>query len=166
MHTFQFSSDSVVEIKAESSMHPIEGQSHAVSGQVEVGIGDDGKIQLEPQPSGHVELPVAALESGHTLQDKEMRRRVDAKKFPTIHYRLDEASGGPEQFQLVGTLTFHGVDQQFSETVTARLDGEALVVEGEHTFDIREFDVKPPKLLGLQVYPEVRVRARLVCQLA
>lgn len=162
MRTFRFTSDSVVDIKAESSMHPIEGRSHAVSGQVEVEIGDDGQIQVAPQPTAHVELPIEALESGHTLQDKEMRRRVDAKKFPTISYRLDEVSGGPEEFKLLGTLTFHGVAQQFSETVTARLDGGSLVVEGEHTFDIREFDVKPPKMLGLQVYPEVRVTARLV----
>lgn len=162
MQTFQFTSDSVIDIKAESSMHPIEGQSQDVSGRVEVEIDDQGQLRVEPRPSAHVELPIEALESGHTLQDKEMRRRVEAKKFPTINYRLEEATGGPEQFKLSGTLTFHGVEQQFSETVTARLDGDSLVVEGEHTFDIRDFDVKPPKMLGLQVYPEVRVVARLV----
>lgn len=161
MPTYQFTSDSVVEIQAQSSMHPIEGETSSVSGEVTVEIAD-GAIVLDPAPSGYVEMPVDALESGHTLQDKEMRRRVEAKKFPTIRYRLDEASGGPEQFKLLGTLSFHGVEQQFTEEATARVDGDTLYVEGEHTFNIRDFDVKPPKMLGLQVYPEVRVIARLV----
>lgn len=165
MPRYQLTSDSVVEIHAQSSMHPIDGETHSVAGEVDVEL-EDGKIVLDPPPAGYIEMPVDALESGHTLQDKEMRRRVDAKKHPIIRYQLDEASGGPEQFKLLGTLHFHGVDQQFSEEATARVDGDSLFVEGEHTFDIREFDVKPPKMLGLQVYPEVRIVARLVAKRA
>jgi hypothetical protein len=43
-----------------------------------------------------------------------------------------------------------------------RLEGNRLVVEGEHTFDMRDFDVRPPRFLALQVLPEVTVRARIV----
>ena len=163
MPRFRFTSDSVVEIHAQSSMHPIEVETHSVTGEVDAEV-DAGAVRLDPAPKGFVELPVEALESGHTLQDREMRRRVDAKQHPTIHYRLDEATGGPERFELLGTLTLHGQEQQFSALVTARVDRGALSVEGEHTFDIRDFGVKPPKLLGLQVSPEVRVVARLVAR--
>lgn len=163
MDTFEFTSESVVEIKANSSLHPIEGQTNRVTGSVSAEI-TDGEILLEPAPSGHVEMPVDALESGHKLQDKEMRRRVEAKQYPVIRYELDQARGGPERFTLLGTLTFHGVSQQFEEEATVRLAGDVIHVEGEHTFDIRDFGVKPPKILTLQVYPEVRVVARLVAK--
>lgn len=161
MPRFEFTPESTVKIQAQSSMHPIEGETHGITGHATVET-EDGQVVLDPPPAGYVEMPVDELESGHKLQDKEMRRRIDAKQFPVIRYELNEVSGGPEQFKLVGTLTFHGVSQQFSEDATARIDGDALYVEGEHTFDIRDFDVKPPKILNLQVYPEVRVVANLV----
>lgn len=161
MPRYEFTPESVVQIQAQSSMHPIEGETHGVSGHAAVELGD-GSIVLEPPPRGYVEMPVEELQSGHKLQDKEMRRRVDAKQFPIIRYDLDEVSGGPNEFKLVGTLTFHGVSQQFTEDATVRVEGDALYVDGAHTFDIRDFDVKPPKILNLQVYPEVRVVAHLV----
>lgn len=162
MSRFEFTDDSVVEIKAKSSLHPIEGETSDVRGIVDVELDDDGNIQLEPQPSGHVEMDVDALKSGHRLQDMEMRRRMEAKKYPTLRYELQEATGGPERFTLRGTLTFHGVSQEFTEEATARVQDGVLHVEGEHTFNIEEFDVKAPKILKLQVYPDVTVVARLV----
>lgn len=161
MARFTWTPDSTVQIQAKSSMHPIEGETNAVTGEAVVEV-KDGEFVLEPPPSGYVEMAIEALESGHKLQDREMRRRVEAKKYPTIRYDLKEASGGPHNFKVLGSLTFHGVTQQFAEDATARLDGDTLYVEGEHTFDIRDFGVKPPKILTLQVYPEVHVVARLV----
>lgn len=160
---YVFTPESIVEIHANSSVHPIHGETHAVSGEVQVEV-EDGHIVVDPSPSGYVELPAEELKSGKKLEDRELRRRIDAKQFPTIRYELNDAGGGPESFKLLGTLTFHGVSRQFSEEVTARVDGDTIHVEGEHTFDIREFDVKPPKILTLQVYPEVRVVARLVAR--
>lgn len=161
MPRYDFTPESTVKIQAQSSMHPIEGETHGISGHATVEV-DNGQLVLDPPPSGYVEMPVDELESGHKLQDKEMRRRVDAKEYPVIRYQLDEVSGGPEEFKLVGTLTFHGVSQQFSEDASARIEGDTLYVDGQHTFDIRDFDVKPPKILNLQVYPEVLVVANLV----
>lgn len=162
MAKFQFTSDSVVEIHADSDVHPVEGESSEVSGEAVLELDDDGKIKLDPSPTGYVEMHTDALKSGKRLQDMEMRRRIEAKKYPTMRYEVREVTGGPEQFEVKGALTFHGVTREFTETATVDVDGDTLRVEGEHTFDIREFDVKPPKILTLQVYPEVRVVARLV----
>lgn len=165
MARYEFTDGSRVEIEAQSSVHPIQGETNGVRGEA-VGEVEDGKILLDPQPSGYVEVPIDALQSGHRLQDMEMRRRLHAKKFPTIRYDLKEAKGGPERFQLTGELTFHGETRPLSEEVTARLDGDRLIVEGEHTFNIEDFGVKAPKILKLQVYPEVRVVAHLVAERA
>jgi hypothetical protein len=43
-----------------------------------------------------------------------------------------------------------------------RLEGRQLIVEGEHGFDVRDFDVSPPRILTLKVDPAVIVRARIV----
>ncbi len=163
MARFKFTPESVMEIHANSSVHPIHGETHEIRGEAS-GEVRDGEIMLDPMPTGSFEIPIDALKSGHRLQDIEMRRRVEAKKYPTIRYDLKEVTGGPERFKVSGELTFHGVTRPFTEEVSARIENGVLRAEGEHTIDIRDFDVKPPKILNLQVYPEVRVVVRLVGQ--
>lgn len=161
MPTYKWTNESTVEIQAKSSVHPIHGEVHDVQGEV-TGEVKDGKITLDPMPRGYVEITIDALKSGNKLEDYEMRRRVEAKKYPTIRFDLKEASGGPEQYKLKCSLTFHGVTKEFEETATAKLENGALYVEGQHTFNIEEFGVKAPKILNLKVYPEVTIVAHLV----
>jgi len=158
---YVWTSESVVEIQAKSSVHPIKGEIKAITGDV-TGAVEDGKILLDPMPSGYIECPVDALKSGNKLEDFEMRRRVEAKKFPTIRFDLREASGGPEEFKLRCALTFHGVTKEFEETCTAKFDGDKLLVEGQHTFNIEEYGVTAPKIMNLKVYPDVTIVAHLV----
>lgn len=163
MTSYEFTADSTVTIEAESSLHPISGETHAVRGTVDVHV-EEGTIVLDPPPAAMIELPVEALESGHKLQDREMRRRVDAKHHPTIRWELLGVTGGPDRYVVEGSLHFHGVSRTFREDVTVKVENGRFLAEGEHTFDIREFDVKPPKILNLQVHPQVKVVARLVGQ--
>lgn len=161
MATFQFTPESVLEIHARSSVHPVEGKTSEIRGQAS-GELKDGRIDLDQQPSGYFEIPVDALKSGHKLQDLEMRRRIEAKKYPTIRYEVKEVKGGPDTFQVRGALTFHGVTKEFASEVRAKVDNGTLYAEGELTMDIRDFGVQPPKILNLQVYPDVRIVVRLV----
>ena len=42
------------------------------------------------------------------------------------------------------------------------LDDGNFEVEGEKVFDIRDFGLTPPRILMLKVYPDVKVRGRIV----
>ena len=160
MPTYTWSSDSKVEIHASSSVHPIHGDI-PIRGEASVEVGDG---RLDPSSAtGFIEADVDSLKSGNKLEDFELRRRLDAKKHPTMRYEVRGAEGGPERFTINGALTFHGVTREFVEECSAHLDGDgALHVEAEHGFDIREFDVKPPKIGPLQVHPEVSINLHLV----
>lgn len=163
MATYEFTPESVLEIHANSSVHPIHGETHEITGRAE-GTVEGGNIILDPAPTGYFEIPVDALKSGHKLQDMEMRRRIEAKKYPTIRYDLVDISGGPETFDVKGTLTFHGVTREFTEKVSARIEGGVLRAEGEHTLNLNDYNMKPPKILNLQVYPDVRIVVRVVAK--
>lgn len=163
LKSYEFTSESTVEIHANSSMHPIHGETHEVKGSAS-GEVQDGQIVLEPQPQGYFEIPVDAMKSGHKLQDMEMRRRIHAKQYPTIRYELVRIEGGPDEFDVTGKLTFHGVSREFTEKVRARVEDGTLYAEGEHTLNLNDYDMKPPKILNLQVYPEVRVVVRVVAK--
>jgi polyisoprenoid-binding protein YceI len=159
--TFKWSNESLVELHANSSVHPIHGEIRDLRGEAVVEV-QDGKVQLGSSASGYIEADVETLKSGNKLEDMELRRRLEVKKYPTMRYDVTGADGGPETFKVTGALTFHGVTREFVEEVTVTVEGDALHISGEHTFDIRDFDVKPPKILKLQVYPEVKIVVNLV----
>jgi hypothetical protein len=42
------------------------------------------------------------------------------------------------------------------------LDEHSVSLQGSHVFDIREFDMEPPKIMMLKVYPDVSVSVKIV----
>ena len=153
-------------VEARSSLHPIHGEGTGIEGEADLEI-DDGRIALSGTPKARIGLPVERLRSGNALQDMEMRRRIEAQKYPTIVGELVTATAlsRPGRYRLQGDLTFHGVTRRLEADVMATLNGQGvLVVEGEYILDVRGFGVTPPRILGLQVYPEVKVRFRVVAE--
>jgi polyisoprenoid-binding protein YceI len=153
-------------IEARSSLHPIHGEGTGIQGEADL-EASDGKIDPSPPPKARIELPVERLRSGNALQDMEMRRRIESQKYPIITGELVKATplSQPNRYRLQGDLSFHGITRRLEADVTVVLEGEGmLVVEGETVLDVRGFGVTPPRILGLQVYPEVKVRFRVVAE--
>jgi polyisoprenoid-binding protein YceI len=145
---------SQVRIAGTSSLHPIHAIATGLQGWVEL---DGDRL------SGEVRIEVGRLSSGNALIDRETRRRVDAARFPTITGKSTGATRlGPDRFAVTGDLTFRGeVRQVDGELTISQADGR-LVVEGEQTFDVRDWGLKPPRIAMLKVHPEVVVRIHLV----
>jgi polyisoprenoid-binding protein YceI len=70
-----------------------------------------------------------------------------------------------DRYQVAGELKFHGVTRREEGEVTVEVsDDRTLVVDGEQTFDVRDFDLEPPKFLMLKVHPDVSVRVHVVAE--
>ena len=50
------------------------------------------------------------------------------------------------------------------EITITQVDDGTLKLEGEHTFDIRDFGMEPPKILMLKVEPDVNVRVEIIAE--
>jgi polyisoprenoid-binding protein YceI len=158
---------STVWVDARSSLHPIRSETVGLTGVLEAEILGGGRLNPHVRPSGHVELAVATLSSGNPLYDREMRRRVDARRYPTIRGDLrDMKDTGRDGCYLVsGDVTFRGVTRSYEDEMTlVVLDERTIQLEGAHTFDIRDFGMEPPRILTLRVHPEVDVRVRVVAE--
>jgi polyisoprenoid-binding protein YceI len=107
---------------------------------------------------------VAKIGSGNPLLDREMRRRIDARRYPTISGALTGMRPiEGDRYRVAGEVTFKGVTRPYEEEMTvAMIDPSTIRFQGEHTFDVRDFGMEPPRILTLRVHADVAVRVDIV----
>jgi polyisoprenoid-binding protein YceI len=156
---------STVVIAATSTIHPIRTRTAGLEGYVDLAFRR-GRIDAGEDADGLLALPVSKLSSGNPLQDRELRRRIDARRFPTITGRLTalEAGEGDGRFRARGELTFRGVTRECADELAIALDRSTLLVSGSSRFDIRDFGMAPPSILLARVHPHVDVTIDLHCE--
>jgi polyisoprenoid-binding protein YceI len=148
-------------------LHPIRSETDGLEGWLELDVGPDGRVDVEVEPRAHLELPVAKLSSGNPLEDRELRRRVDVRRFPTIagDLTLMRPTGEDGRYRVAGDLTVRGVTRRYEDEMTVEtVDGAAVLLSGEKTFDVRDFGVEPPRLAFLKVEPAVTVRVAILAE--
>ena len=159
---------SKVWIEARSNVHPIHSSTDGLSGFVDFdadtngdGDGDAGASR----PAGQLSLPVARLTSGNKLDDRELHKRIDARRYPTIEGVLTQLrrGDGDHRYRVAGDLTFRGVVRRCEDDMTIEvIDDRTIRLEGQSRFDIRDFGMEPPRILMLRVEPDVVVRVDIV----
>jgi len=151
-------------VDAKSSLHAIHTETNGLQGFIDAEV-HGGQLDLTVAPQGRLELPIERLSSGNPLEDREMRRRVDADRYPTIVGELTAMTALVEQgrFHVRGDLTFRGVTRSVADEVMIESTaGDRLQIEGSKVFDIRDFGMEPPRILMLKVHPDVTVRVSIV----
>jgi polyisoprenoid-binding protein YceI len=153
-------------IDARSNVHPIHTEAEGLEGWLELELAD-GRINVDLTPGGHLEYPVENLKSGNALEDRELRRRIDARRFTTISGDLKamKQSDDRSRYTIRGDLTFRGVTRTYEdEMVIDAVDAHTVRLTGQSTFDIRDFGMEPPRILMLKVQPEVTVRVEIIAE--
>jgi polyisoprenoid-binding protein YceI len=154
---------SCVWVSGRSSLHPINTETRGITGWFQAATRADGSLDLAQQVSGELELAVERLTSGNQLYDRELRRRIDAKRFPTISGRLTHIApqGAHPDYMVTGEVSFHGKTRTFAHGMQIDALDDGIALTGEDVFDIREFGMKPPSMLMVRVYPEITVKVEL-----
>ena len=154
-------------VEARSSLHPIKAESSAVQGEIDVQMVD-GHIDLTAAPKGSLELEVESLQTGNRLYDRQIESQLEVRKYRRIRGEVKQVSAGGDasHLRVRGDLSLHGVTRELDgDVVVKAVDDKTVQVEGEKTIDLRNFNLKPPQILMLKVYPEVKIRARIVAVL-
>ena len=162
---FTFTAErSCVWVSGRSSLHPINTETRGLTGWIEAALKPDGTLDLTVPVTGSLEVAADRLSSGNLLYDRELKRRIDAKTYPTIFGQLNHvaATSDAHRYEVTGDLTFHGKTRSFTHDMEIHVqDGKEITLAGSDVFDLREFNMKPPSMLMLKVYPEVAVRVEL-----
>jgi hypothetical protein len=158
---------SKVFISARSSLHPIDTRTDGLEGFVDLEVQGGGRLNLAVPTKGRVSLPVDRMSSGNPLEDRELRRRIDARRYPTIEGELTDMheTARDGQYLVRGDVTFNGSTRSYEEEMAvSQGDDGTLRLTGESTFDIRDFGMDPPRILMLKVEPEVGVRVEIIAE--
>lgn len=149
-----------VVLVARSNAGPITFGVTGIEGSIEAEVAR-GAVSVRTAPVARLTVPIDRLTSGNQLYDAELLRRVDARLYPRATIELREAFpvGATGRYHVEGELTFHGVTREMSGTVTVTFPTpHKMVVEGEQILDMRGFDITPPAVAMLRIFPDVRVQ--------
>ncbi|HEX4174368.1 MAG TPA: YceI family protein [Acidimicrobiales bacterium] len=155
---------STVWVEARSNVHPIQSTTSGLEGFVELELEPAGGVNLADAPVGRLSLNVERLKSGNRLEDREMQKRVDARRHPRIEGVLDSvvADGKDGRYRVSGDVTFRGVSRHHEDLMDiSEVDERTVRLAGSSRFDIRDFGMEPPKVLMLKVEPIVDVRVEI-----
>lgn len=156
---------SSIVIVASSSVHPIRAEAPRMSGWFTAGsvgaAGQDARDVVE----GEVVVDASALRTDNPLVERELKRRIDVGKYPSITATTTGcvASDG-QRVSVTGEITFLGRTVAVAgilDISTGGPDNEAHLV-GQQTLDVRSWGLQPPKFLLFKVSPEVEVAVDLV----
>lgn len=146
-----------------SRLHPVHASSQQLSGVLVGSFAEDGTPDLHQPHSAQLELPVASLLSGNRLQDMEMQRRLNVRRFPNIAIAVSKvAAGGDGRFQADFRVEVMGQGREYQAPCDLQVKDGRISVSGERAFDMRDFGVNPPRFLTMAMEPEVKVRIHVV----
>ena len=157
----------MVWIDAQSSLHPIHAETDGLEGDLELDVDAGGRLNPTAEPRARLSFPVAQLRSSNPLEERELKRRIEARKFPTISGVLTsmKQDGAVGRYLVEGEITFRGVTNTYEEEMSLeQTDGNTIKLTGGATFDVRDFGMDPPRILLLRVHPDVAVRVEIIAE--
>jgi polyisoprenoid-binding protein YceI len=151
-------------IDAKSNVHPIHSSTGGLEGFVELSFASGGGVDMNATSTAELSLAVSLLSSGNRLEDRELQKRIDARKFPTITGVLGsiEPSEATGTYRVGGDITFRGISLHHEDLMQiTSVDDDTIQLDGHSHFDIREYGMDPPRMLMLRVEPEVDIRVEI-----
>ena len=126
---------SQVLIDARSSLHPIHTRTSGLEGSLDMEVIGGGHVNVQAPANAKLSLPVDDLSSGNALEDRELKRRIDARRFPTINGELSELreTGKDGRYVARGGLTFRGVTNTYEDEITITLVDDRTLVSSAST---------------------------------
>jgi polyisoprenoid-binding protein YceI len=153
-------------IDMRTNLHGAHVETSGLEGILDVELAG-GRIDPATPPAAGLELAVDRLRSDNPLFERELQRRVDARRHPLIvgELRSMRELDHPGWYAVEGDLTFHGITRRVRGEMRLLVEGDdAIQLDGEQVFDIRDFGIDPPRLLMLKADPEVKVRVSLAAR--
>lgn len=168
MAIYEFdASRSTISVRARSSLHELHASTSSIAGWINLEVNGNELGFNDSKPVAHLEIDVTNISAGNPLYDRELKRRIDIRRYPTIVAEATSISPSQEEgrWDVGGTVSFRGMSQEYEGQmdIMATETGE-ITLKGAKTFDIRDFSLDPPKILSMRVYPDVEIEVNITAK--
>jgi polyisoprenoid-binding protein YceI len=152
-----------VTITARSTLHDVHARTSDLAGWLDAVLSAGALDVVLDVSAAYLELPTKSVTGENPLLTREIAKRLEPGRHPLVHAEVTEvAAPAGGRYPVRGELVLHGERQAVSGSATMQPVGTGrpgtLRVDGQVTLDIRRFGLRPPRLLGMRVRPEVEVR--------
>jgi polyisoprenoid-binding protein YceI len=159
--------ESRVWFDADARLHSFRGETQQVTGYVTLRPG------LPPQLANvTVTIDAASLDTGNSDRDVDMREDfLEVRRFPSIEFRVQEVHTPPPaaneaawDLVLQGKLTVHGITRDVKVPTTVSLATERATARGRIHLDMRDYNIRVPRLWLIPMKSEVLVGFEVVAR--
>jgi polyisoprenoid-binding protein YceI len=152
--------ESRVWFDADARLHSFRGETQKITGYFTLRQNSSPQIA-----DALVTIDAASLETGNRDRDADMRQDfLEVARFPTIEFRVVElltprssATQTGWDVVLQGKLTVHGTTRDVKVPTTVSLTAERVTARGQLHLDIRDYNIRVPRLLVIPMKSEVLV---------
>lgn len=150
-------SKSKMSIFGTSSLHDWEETVEEQSGKIQ--LSNQGTLTIT---NLNVSIVAESLKSGKSAMDKNTYKALDTKNHKNITFKMKESKKvtalGNDNYQVTvsGVMTISGVSKPIDLSFKMTVAAESVTLEGEKSFNMKDYGIEPPKaLLGTITTGEV-----------
>lgn len=159
--------ESRVWFDADARLFSFRGQTQKVTGRFALLSTSPLRIA-----DARVTIDAASLDTGNTDRDRDLRHDfLEVATFPTIEFSITDlltprAVSGGTGWDLVvqGSLAVHGVRRDIKVPATVHLAADVITARGQIRLDMRDYNIRVPRLLWVPMKSEVLVGFQVVAR--
>ena len=110
---------------------------------------------------GMVSIHTLTLESEKKDRDENMYELLENTTFPTISFKITNTVKENNAYIIKGILDFHGVQKEVSSLVNIVQDNNSIVLDGNFSIKLTQFNLEPPSLLFFTVRDKIDINYTL-----
>lgn len=159
--------ESRVWFDADARLHKFRGETQQLTGNFKLRPGPPPQLD-----DATVTIDAGSLDTGHPERNADMRQDfLEVGEFPTIEFHVGEVltpqpTGQPASWDLVlqGKLTVHGITRDVKVPMTVTLAAEQVTARGQTHLDMRDYNIRVPRLLLIPMHSEVLIGFEVVAR--
>lgn len=106
-------------------------------------------------------VKVADFDSENSNRDSHMMEVTEAIKFPSIKFFSSTIQEKNNQWEVKGTIQFHGVSKEVIFPVKQDQKQNIKTVEGEFDIFLEDFNIEKPSLMMVEVDNKVKIAFKM-----
>jgi len=152
---------------ADARLSSFRGQTQHISGRFLLWDVSPPRIS-----DAQVRIDAASLETGNADRDADMHKDfLEVSRFPAIAFTITELlvpqplpAGSGWDLILQGNLTVHGITRDVKVPTTVHLTSDQVTARGQMRLDMRDYNIRVPRLLFVPMKREVLVGFEVFAQ--